>query len=477
MLESLYLENFKAFTEPIEINDMAGKNLIVCGENGSGKSSIFEALHLAFCKDQLLESNIRASLVGPEREAQISQFWRDYTNRKSESTCSIRINSQDIGVFTSTSQACFVNYKSISSSSTIDYSVLVNTSFPMVEKDALAKLWKDPSLLILINKILKEDFREDIELTWAQDEEPIFNVKDSDRNISVNRNVDKYYNEAKIHVIKLSVLFAVINLLKQNKQMDHPLLLFDDIITSLDAANRTLVAKYIVCHFEDCQKIILAHNVSFINLFRYIITLYHQEDKWLYKSLYVCATEHRLVDYKPKTIDDDIKDIKGKYNSKIEPAEDLCNSLRKCFEYLVFEYSRHLQLGDYHEINYYIDAICGQNKKIYLKKSGDRLANIYDLMNEIEGLVTHAPVDTLKAKISETLKSYATQNEVEALIPIMQNIALFRKVILHPMSHAAQGTPIFTNKEFELCLTLVEQLSSVVKGIKNINKTGNVYSV
>lgn len=46
-MNKLYLKNFKAFFNPVEI-DFDSKNALIYGENGSGKSSIYEAIRLWF---------------------------------------------------------------------------------------------------------------------------------------------------------------------------------------------------------------------------------------------------------------------------------------------------------------------------------------------------------------------------------------------------------------------------------------------
>ena len=53
-ISKLIISNFKAFSERIEI-PFDGKNILIFGENGSGKSSIFYALHV------LLQSSEKSS--------------------------------------------------------------------------------------------------------------------------------------------------------------------------------------------------------------------------------------------------------------------------------------------------------------------------------------------------------------------------------------------------------------------------------
>jgi len=54
------------------------------------------------------------------------------------------------------------------------------------------------------------------------------------------------------------------------------LLVLDDFLTSLDMANRKIIAKYILDNFEDYQIIILTHNLQFNNLIKRLL----DNDKW-----------------------------------------------------------------------------------------------------------------------------------------------------------------------------------------------------
>jgi recombinational DNA repair ATPase RecF len=47
-ITKISLQNFRAFDEPFELDLDGGKNLLLYGENGSGKSSIYIALNRFF---------------------------------------------------------------------------------------------------------------------------------------------------------------------------------------------------------------------------------------------------------------------------------------------------------------------------------------------------------------------------------------------------------------------------------------------
>lgn len=43
-ITKISIDNYRAYIEPLDLELPAGENLLVYGENGSGKSSLFKAL-------------------------------------------------------------------------------------------------------------------------------------------------------------------------------------------------------------------------------------------------------------------------------------------------------------------------------------------------------------------------------------------------------------------------------------------------
>ena len=82
MLKTIRLQNFKAFHEEVFIDFNNKQNILIGGENGSGKSTIFEAMKYVFYYDRLLSEHIPITSVGDEREAEVLQFKKKYNNRK-----------------------------------------------------------------------------------------------------------------------------------------------------------------------------------------------------------------------------------------------------------------------------------------------------------------------------------------------------------------------------------------------------------
>ena len=58
MLKTIRLQNFKAFHDEMFIDFYNKQNLLIGGEKGAGKSTIFEAIKYVFFYDRLLLENI-----------------------------------------------------------------------------------------------------------------------------------------------------------------------------------------------------------------------------------------------------------------------------------------------------------------------------------------------------------------------------------------------------------------------------------
>ena len=100
MINKLELENFKAFHNRVIIDFKDKRNILIGGENGSGKSTIFEAFKYIFYYDRLISENIASASVGDERTAEIQQFKNNYDHRKYITTdFSLLLNESPIETF------------------------------------------------------------------------------------------------------------------------------------------------------------------------------------------------------------------------------------------------------------------------------------------------------------------------------------------------------------------------------------------
>ena len=76
-MNSLFLHNFKAFKDDFSLNPN-GDNVLLYGENGAGKSSLFEGLKLFYFQERLLRERIAPNIVGQARIDETKQVLDEY---------------------------------------------------------------------------------------------------------------------------------------------------------------------------------------------------------------------------------------------------------------------------------------------------------------------------------------------------------------------------------------------------------------
>ena len=76
-MKTLRITRFKAFGTPFELNPM-GRNMLIYGENGAGKSSIAEALRIVFHHERLFG---RFARKGVSRDQEETRFLASYAHK------------------------------------------------------------------------------------------------------------------------------------------------------------------------------------------------------------------------------------------------------------------------------------------------------------------------------------------------------------------------------------------------------------
>jgi hypothetical protein len=306
-----------------------------------------------------------------------------------------------------------------------------------------------------VNKKLK-DFKEDnIEITINNEDDFSIIIKDTIRELDYKDNLSQYFNEAKLNLIVLLLLFESIVLSKQTNK--KKILVLDDFITSLDMANRTFLMNYIFENFEGYQKIILTHNVYFYNLIMYLVNdIYKEKSKWLFANLYEINNQHKLY-FKGKLT---VEKIRKKMSKNPKDIESIGNDIRKRFEQLLHELSKLFMVGAVEESKKIIEKI-EKTKTIYMKNK----KTAFDLLDEIEDEIEKIIEENyLKNKIKSKISQYKF-NELSDFQTIISKLKLYQKVTMHPMSHSSNGLSSFTQKEIEVSLQLLEEFEKKIKDL------------
>ena len=453
-MKNLELHHFKAFNniKPIVLDNPDAKNILLYGENGAGKSSLFEALRYAFYKDII--EQVDPLLPMAERIAAIDAIRVGYNSKQSVTPFSLKINGADVDTFsTNDYQAFFLNrFDQMDCISIKD--ILSHLPLPISDINS----FMEESNQIIVNEVndkLDKFFHEPYKVAAGvrMAGYPL-TIENTATGLSRNVELHKFFNEAIINLVQLLVWFESIQLMFEGNK--KKLLVLDDFITSLDAANRIYLVKYLISTFSNVQIIVLTHDYSFFNIVCYIIQQIElQEKKWMFFKLYLFADEHRLETvHKTK-----IKDLRDEYNTPGCNLDSLGNKIRKCFEEELHELAARLTVGNMEETCDIINRI-GQNKDIYWKHK----SSVHNLVSEIEDILASSPNSQAKNEINKKIKKYKLEN-VGILKDTINHLKLYQKVAMHPLSHGVLGTPHYQQKDVEQSLLLLEKLDGCLNSM------------
>lgn len=465
------LSHFKAFEDGGKFQ-FKGKNALVFGENGSGKTSLFEALKMSFYHERLENTIVFASDTPEDAHEKRRQLYESYRNAKTSARFAINING-------------------------VDYTTLVRDDFKVflithddfnlkddciLLEELLGRLFFDygemtpgelmhticDDLEIAVNKSLEEQFSESVKITIDKGDRFRCVLSDLEGRLVYGTNLSHYFNEGKIHLILIIIYINAFLLLADNGK--NNVLVLDDIITSLDATNRAYVLRFLFDSLrrqESLQVFLLTHNVSFYNLTKHYINNYLEladRNNWTFFNLYNLGSSHKLY---PQD-DDTIKKIEADLQSGTVALESLGNRIRQIFEIQVHELSKIIISGGLEESKDILARLAKGNPVYY---NGGK--NVYDLVNALE---TQAKITTLdRARLSklmlDTIEKYKNDPELDNIREVLKHMTLFQKISLHPTSHGTLGLAPVSKKEMKESIQLVKKIAGCIRNIKDKNVT------
>ena len=81
-MEKFEINNFKAFNSRIAILPTAThKNVLIYGENGAGKTSLYDAMLLAFYHEKLLRPHLSVGAQPEQRANEERDFYNGFNHR------------------------------------------------------------------------------------------------------------------------------------------------------------------------------------------------------------------------------------------------------------------------------------------------------------------------------------------------------------------------------------------------------------
>ena len=128
-MERLELNHFKAFATKVVLEDADKKNILLFGENGAGKSSLFSAIEYIFYKDKI--EVVDPMLPPLEQQSKLAEIRDRYKNIQSSVPFSIDINGVNSSAFNVTPFQVFMLNRFDKASRISIRDVLTKNFFPI----------------------------------------------------------------------------------------------------------------------------------------------------------------------------------------------------------------------------------------------------------------------------------------------------------------------------------------------------------
>jgi len=453
-INKIQLNNFRFFTDDKANNtfDFDAQNVLIYGENGSGKSSIFKAFEFLaqthINKDVLLKSKNIFTHQPVSLEFDLNNGENIIIDEKHLENSSNYIEALAIyKPMLEYKDLLRIHYQTDKSRDEINIYEMLRELFKAypINKNEVLSDTKNPDTYFnllenLLNDIILNDINDylykfdknfhiqkfffDKEFTEDGKVEFIINVKID----FMNTNLDNYHhflNEAKLSALAIAIHFAIIrNISDKLEHNSLKLLILDDLLISLDMSNRLNLIKLLQDYFNDFQIFFFTHDKALFEIFK---------EKMSWKSYEV------YVDDKDDFEKPIIKKSLNYFQSAKKHFEEY--DYPACANYLRKEIERIKKIKEKQE------SSTNEDKKVFGKIKKMLLGE--DLMN-----------DAKNGRIIGKLRGFKTAFEDESDTGIeidLKNIKSITDRILNPQSHDDTSKPLY-KKELEEAMEIIQNI-------------------
>ncbi|MBL1244272.1 MAG: recombinase RecF [Sulfurimonas sp.] len=469
-INKITLNNFRFFAE-LETDDEnynvfepSGQNMLIYGENGSGKSSLYKAFE--FLATPTIDKEKFEATKNCFREDKDVSLVFEFDNEKTLTLGDLNLSLEDgfdyvknLSVFMP-----MIDYKKlfeVSHTKSLDTkkkdlypffeTILENYPITIKNKEKLKELKEfeeDSSYFDEFSRVIKEDLFEDINkfLDMFEQNFKLTQINCVPYGSKVFLEIDyfnkplvdyhNFLNEARLSALAISIYFSIIkkqfSLLKDDSLK---ILVLDDLLISLDMNNRRSLMNILKKEFTDSefQIFFFTHDKNLFDEF-----LSNKKIKWKAYEMYVEKDESNEFEY-PK--------IKQSYNylqkAKIYLKE---HDYPASANYLRKELERIKKVKDKEEENIH-------NKEKIFKKFKKVLSN--QDFTDIQAIDSSKILGQLKGFKEELDKDRDSSTEID-----LKNIGSLKSRILNPLSHDDTSKPIY-KKELEEAITMIEKALEV----------------
>lgn len=474
-MKNLLLEHFKAFPKKFTLSSPNDENLLIYGENGSGKSSVYDAFRLYYFKEKIFSERIGINVVEgrkDEEDAVVSSYAYDKTTDPiTLSIDGIAFCDFEIG---DDEQVFLISYDDLHPRNKKEDRICIKDMIlkSYFKYERAIENWFDTSaeqeIISNTNQTLKDVFyMDDIILSASQTDDNICFLERINHIDKKKEELSLYFNEATLHLVRFIVLMECISF-ERNRQKPA-LLVIDDCFNSLDAPNRTFMMQYLFNETKGMQKIVMTHNMSYYNLMKHVLSMKNDSTEvWLNFILCMVDGEYVLrAESSPSSVDDILANRKAGYYSN---SSQLGNAIRQEFEVLVYRLSGLCNIGAMPESKKLLDLICDSKKSVYLSVDANKKAKTAsDLVDSIYSSVTNGHCFRLRERIKKEIEEFRANDFLEPLVPALKELRLLQKVALHQASHGHIGLPPVQSKEFDVCLALMKKIDDAISSVKGMD--------
>lgn len=498
-INNIKINNFKFHTK---LDFPLNGNMLLYGENGTGKSSIYWALHSLFKKEQT--KNIENY---KKRNSQDDMFVEAIFNENAQENITTSsdntFSNANFNTIYFTNQDLLESIIDYDSNFYIVLDIQLKKYFPMLGEyyTSFSKLDEEVKHTddrteqeLLINKRKRNIQQFEEKLKNAQDiANDILHDNLDEKNTTITfdyqwgslnegatsfhqpiislqidsiKDIKQHFNEAKLKLTSICIFFALVKLQSQDSlDNSFKLLVLDDFLTSLDMANRKLITQYILSEFKEYQKIILTHNLQFFNLIKLLA------NDWDIKKLFLLKESSEYKTY-IKSQQNYINEAKIFIETKQYDLEIAGNKLRKAFEEIVQEFEQQLELGKVESFHKIISSL-KNNDTIFFNEPHKEINRLFVTLTKILNCNKN---DTQKIKIVEDiLTKKKEKNTIEiaqedntTLKYLVNKANIYKNILLNPSSHNDIQSELY-HKECTSAIELLEQLDKLLSKIKGNN--------
>jgi len=447
-IDKIQLSNFRFFIDDEENNtfELDSKNMLLYGENGSGKSSLFKAFELL---SKIGKQSISSEFASNKNIFTSEEDSFSFINFAFTNDISLQIdddnhqkNSLDfiknLSVFKP-----LLDYKELLKIVDVDkknlYKFFENilAEYPISEKEVLKNLKEkeDERYFYIFENILTkelfdyindflEEFQQHFKLTEikfsANFKKINFQIKYFDREIE---DYQLFLNEARLSALAISVYFSIIkkqfSLLSENSLK---ILVLDDLLISLDMNNRLNLINILKSEFSDFQIFFFTHDKGFFEILK-------EKMPWKAYELYIDNEGEFEKPYIKKSLNY-FESAKKYFDEYDYPA---------CANYLRKEVERLKKIKEKQEMSI--------NQDVKLFKKIKKMLLSSDLMSDS---------DRVRRQLIGFKQGLEEKNDSDIEIDL-RNINSITNRILHPLSHDDNSKPLY-KKELEDAIATISEL-------------------